>query len=78
MDETRKKMGKPDDITTYHTGTYDSESWNYWSRGLIITWSWGRYISGCEKSTFTFSAFKPTETELISIETFNKDCMTCP
>lgn len=82
MNNAIKEMGQPDDITTYNSKGYNSESWWWYERGVNYTWKWGKYIMGCEKSTYTFDPiFKvpPSERDmiLVSFEVSDNDCILC-
>lgn len=55
MIETRDTYGAPEEINAYDASDYHSHGWWYWSRGWQINFTWGRYISGCDISTYTFT-----------------------
>lgn len=54
MGDTRSKYGSPEEVNNYSSGGYYSTSWWYWTKGIEFTFTWGKNVSGCEVSTFTF------------------------
>jgi len=63
MDKQKREWGVPDDISTFHASGYRSETWSYYNHQMIITWSWGKYILGCEKTTYTYKPALKITTE---------------
>lgn len=56
MDETRAAHGPPEEVNTYSSRGYNSESWWYWSQGYQRRFAWGSSVRyGCSTSTYTFS-----------------------
>ena len=54
MDDVRAKYGNPEETQVYKSTTYYSESWDYWKRGVIYTFSEFKN-DGCKVSTYTFA-----------------------
>lgn len=54
MAEVRQTYGSPEEVYTYDSGGYHSVSWWYWGRGVNFDFAWGRYVAGCDVSTYTF------------------------
>ena len=55
MDSIRGSHGGPEEISTYSSEGYSSETWWYWSKGISYTFKWGSSIEGdCDISTYTF------------------------
>ena len=55
MDQIRGTYGEPEEINTYSSSDYSSETWWYWSKGISYTFKWGSLIDGdCDMSTYTF------------------------
>lgn len=55
MDDIKSKKGTPEEVNTYSTSDYKSETWWYWSKGISYTFTWGSSVGKCEVSTYTFS-----------------------
>jgi len=57
-DDVRKKYGPPEEVSTYTSGNYATETWWYWCQGISFTF---KRESGCggyswyKHSTYTFS-----------------------
>ena len=93
MDSTRNKYGDPEEVNSYDSGGYHSESWWYWSKGKEFTFTWGSDVSECcDKSTYTFDPIRLSrelsDDEKSQIEQYkvliereitgDDDCLTCP
>lgn len=62
MDEIRSKYGEPEEVSTYSSSGYKSESWWYWSKGVNYDFTWGSDVEGCcDKSQYTFDPIKNIE-----------------
>ena len=62
MDKTRAKYGAPEEISTYKSSGYNTETWWYWSKGRSYTFAWGSNVDECcDKSTYTFSPINNTD-----------------
>lgn len=57
MDDVRAKRGNPEETSVYNSGTYYSESWDYWTQGIIYTFSQFKDES-CKVSTYTFTPIR--------------------
>lgn len=56
MSETQAKYGTPEEVNTYTTSGYNSQTWWYWSQGLSVGFVWGSDVSrwSCDLSYYTF------------------------
>jgi len=57
MDDARAKYGAPEEVSKYNSSKYYSESWKYWTKGIIYTFS--KYdTDSCKVSTYTFTPIR--------------------
>lgn len=82
--DVRSKYGAPEEINTYSSSGYSSETWWYWKKGVSFTFMTTPQ-KACEESKYTFSPVRsPSEAEKrkIKLRLINKksenDCLTCP
>ena len=55
MDSIRGSYGEPEEVSTYSSEGYNSQSWWYWSQGINFDFTWGSSVDGdCDMSTYTF------------------------
>ena len=57
MDDVRAKNGAPEESRVYNSSTYYSESWDYWTKGVIYTFSQYKNDS-CKVSTYRFTPIR--------------------
>ncbi len=83
--DRRKSSGAPEEVTSYSSGNYSTETWWYWSKGISYTFTWG--TDGCKTSSYSFSPMHKIEhididslTQIMKLQSveFEKDCITCP
>lgn len=56
MEDIRNQYGKPEEVESYSSSEYQSETWWYWSKGISYTFTWGSSVKGhCELSKYTFT-----------------------
>jgi len=69
MDQIRGTYGEPEEINTYSSSDYSSETWWYWSKGISYTFKWGSLIEGdCDISTYTFDPISANSSEALKIK----------
>lgn len=55
-EDVKEKYGNPEEVNTYTSDGYNSDSWWYWSKGISYTFTWGSIVDGCcDMSVYTFS-----------------------
>lgn len=55
MDRIKGQYGEPEEVNTYSSEGYYSQSWWYWSQGINFDFTWGSNVDGgCDMSTYTF------------------------
>lgn len=55
MDEVRSQYGAPEEVNTFDEDDYHSVDWWYWTQGVEYTFTWGKYVEGCDVSRYTFT-----------------------
>lgn len=55
-EEIRNDLGTPEEVNSYNSDDYHSETYWYWSKGISYTFTWGSVVDGCcQVSTYTFA-----------------------
>lgn len=52
--DVRNTMGPEEELNKYDTSDYHSWDLWYWSQGICYGFTWGKFVDGCEMSTYTF------------------------
>ena len=89
MDDVRAKHGSPEEVNTYSSSDYHSESWWYWSKGVEYTFAWGSVLDECcDVSKYTFTPITDAVSDQNRVKVENgkvlelhwitpRDCITC-
>lgn len=62
MKKVTNRHGAPEEINKYSSDGYYNYDYWYWSKGIEYSFTWGKNVTGCKVSTYTFSPiFKFTD-----------------
>lgn len=83
-DDIKSKHGTPEEVNSYSSSGYTSDTWWYWSKGISFTFTYTS-SKGCEVSTYTFTPITDkslqskynVDKKLINTKISN-DCINCP